>query len=316
MSRTRDIIQEIANVRHRQRFGLAMGELSYRLIELESAFKNYDKSERELIRYFPVALVACVESYFRMAIKELIDAGEQYFSNAEKISSSIKIDFSVLRAVHDKKITVGELVAHGVKLSSLKHIESVLSNLLDTEFLQALRITTNRWAHEVKGEPATPILGKPDEVFAGVARTFELRHIICHEISSADEVKSEEIAQCFEICVSFLRASDEFVSETIYPDAPLTQTEMNIAARKSLDERQKHLADTVEEIRPRLSVTELAAFNDSQEKWQVYCDAWADFVAGERSSGGTIWPVIYAGTVMKVVERRLEEIRGYKQFGD
>ena len=46
-----------------------------------------------------------------MAIKDLIDAGEPYLSNAEKPASSIKLDFSVLRAVHGKTITVGELVA-------------------------------------------------------------------------------------------------------------------------------------------------------------------------------------------------------------
>ena len=45
-------------------------------IELEQAFKNHDKTQEELTRYFPVALIACVESYFRMAIKDLIDAGK------------------------------------------------------------------------------------------------------------------------------------------------------------------------------------------------------------------------------------------------
>ena len=34
-----------------------------------------------------------------------------HISNAEKPASSIKLDFSVLRAVHGKAITVGELVA-------------------------------------------------------------------------------------------------------------------------------------------------------------------------------------------------------------
>lgn len=316
MGRTRDIIQEIADIRQRRMFGKAMSELPLRLFALERAFKGHDKTQRELTRYFPVALIACVEGYFRMAIKDLIDAGEPYLTNAEKPASSIKLDFSVLRAVHGKAITVGELVAHGVQLSRLEHIETTLSSLLGTGFLEALRTTTDRWAHEVRGKPATPILAKPDEVFADVARTFELRHIICHEIASAYEIESEEVAQCFESCVAFLRAADEFISETIHPGAPLTQTDMNIAAGKSLREKQERLAGAVAEFRARLDAAELTAFDESQAKWQLYCDAWADFVAGERATGGTIWPLIYAGEAEALVVRRLEEISCYRPLGD
>lgn len=314
MSRTRDIILEIAEVRKRRRFGSAMDELPLRLIALERAFMNYDKSENELIRYFPVALIACVEGYFRIAIRDLIDAGEPYLSNAEKPASSIKVDFSVLRAVHGKEVTVGELVAHGVQVSRLEHLDAVLSNLLGAGFLQALRTTKDRWAHEVKGAPETPILTKPDRVFSDVARTFELRHIICHEIASAYNIEIEEIARCFESCVAFLRAADEYISETIHPGAPLTQAEMNVVARQSLDDKREQLTASVAELRSHLEGEELAAFDASQENWQRYCDAWADFVAGERPTGGTIWQVIYAGAAEDVVTRRFEEIVGYKRL--
>ena len=44
MSRTRDIIQEISDIRQRRRFGSAMTELPLRLFALEHAFKVHDKS--------------------------------------------------------------------------------------------------------------------------------------------------------------------------------------------------------------------------------------------------------------------------------
>ena len=311
MSRTRDIIQEIANIRERRRFGSAIAELPLRLFALEHAFKVHDKKQSELTRYF-----ACVEGYFRMVIKDLIDVGEPFLTNAEKPASLLKLDFSVLRAVHGKTITVGELVAHSVPLSRLEHIESVLSSLLDTGFLQSLRSTTDRWAHEIRGEPCTPILSNPDEVFAGVARTFELRHIICHEIASAYEVESDEVAQCLENCVAFLRAADEFISETIYPGAPLTQTDMNIAAGKSLNEQQDSLAEAVATIRKGLNSVELIAFDESQAKWDSYCEAWVNFIVGERSNSGTIWPLIYASEAEAVVTRRLEDIKSWRRLGE
>jgi len=293
-----------------------MTELPLRLFALEHAFKKHNKSEGELTRYFPVALIACIEGYFRLAIKDLVDAGEPYLTNAEKSASSLKLDFSVLRAVHGKAITVGELVAHGVQLSRIEHIDATLSSLLGKSFLDALRIITDRWAHEVRGEPITPILSNPDTVFADVSRTFELRHIICHEIASAYRIEAEEIARCLESCVSFLRAADELISETIHPGAPLTQTDMNIAAGQSLQEKRKILSEAVEILRSRLDATEITAFDEAQQKWQLYCEAWANFVAGERSNSGTIWPVIYAGATEAVVEQRIEEVKNFKRLGE
>lgn len=316
MSRTRDVIQEIAAVRQRRRFGSAISELPLRLLTIEHTFRTYDKSNPELSRYFPVALIACLEGYIRLAIKDLIDAGEPYLTNAESLSSSIKLDFSVVRAVHGKHVTVGELVSHGLPISRLEHIDAALSGLLGKSFLRELRVTTDRWSHEVKGEPATPILAEPDSVFADVARTFELRHIISHELASAYEIKIEEISRCFESCVLFLRAADEYVSNTLHPGAPLTQTDMNIAAGEELEAAEQRLAALVSDLKSRFDPDELSAFEDVQSKWQVYCDAWAGFQAGERSTGGTIWPLIYASTAQEMVEKRIKELMDYKNGRD
>lgn len=316
MSRTRDIIQEIAEVRHRRQFDSAMAELPLRLFALETAFKNHDKADSELVRYFPVALIACVEGYFRMAIKDLIDAGEPFLTNAEKPASSLKLDFTVLRAVHGKTITVGELVAHGIQLSRLDHLEAALSNLLGTGFLQALRTTTDRWEQEVKGTPATPILVKPDQVFADVARTFELRHIICHEIASAYKIEAAEVACCFESCVAFLRAADELISETIHPGAPLSQTDMNIAAGESLREKEKLMEGALAAIKAKLEIQEVSALDESQANWQKFRDSWVNFAVGDRENSGTIWPLLHASESERVVKRRLQEIQGFKRLGD
>lgn len=287
-----------------------------RLFALEHAFKEHDKSQGELTRYFPVALIACIEGYFRLAIKDLIDVGDPYLSNAERPASSLKLDFSLLRAVHGKAITVGELVAHGIPLSRLDHVENAITCLIGTGFLQALRTTTDRWAHEVRGEPVGPILGDSDQVFSDVARTFELRHIICHEIASAYEIETDEVARCFQSCVAFLRAADEFISEALHPGAPLTQTDINIAASQSLAEARARLDEAVERVRNRLDAAELVVFNESQYKWQAYSDAWVAFATGERVKSGTIWPLIAAGAAEATVNQRIDEVAGWRRLGD
>lgn len=315
MSKTRDIIEEIAQVRHRRSFGIAMVELPIRLLALERAFREHDQKNKELTRYFPVALIACVEGYFRLAIKELIDAGEPYITNAERPASSIKLDFAVVRAIHGKAVTVGELVGHSVPLSRLEHIESSMSSLLGASFMERMRTITDRWSHEVRGEPERPILINPDEVFVGVAKAFALRHIICHEIASAHEIQYREVARSFECCVAFLKAADELVSATLHPGAPLTQFDMNIAAGDLLADARQSMVQAVSELRARLSGDDLVAFDNAQAAWEQACTAWAEFDAMEVK-GGTMWPTLRASSEAGLIKGRTEELRSYRRMSD
>lgn len=315
MSRARDIIEEIAEVRKRRRFGSAMAELPMRLFALEQAFKNHDEAEEELTRYFPVALVACIEGYFRLAIKELVDFGEPYLSNSERPASSMKLDFAVLRAIHGKAVTVGELVGHIVPLSRLEHIESSMSGLLGTSFLTKIRTVTDRWKHEVRGQPIEPILRDPDKVFSGVAKAFEMRHIICHELATAHEIEYPQVAQCFESCVAFLRAADELLSETLHPNAPLTQTAMNVAAGESLAAARQDLHDALAQLRSRLSGDDLPAFDETQAAWEQFCMTWSEFDA-MQVKGGTMWPALRASAEEAVVRKRTEDLRAYRRMGE
>ena len=313
MSKTRDIIEEIAQVRQRRRFGRAIAELPIRLRTLERAFKEHNQTNEELTRYFPVALVACIEGYFRLAIKELIDAGEPYVTNAERLASTVKLDFALVRAVHGKDVTVGELVGHSIPLSRLDQIDSSISSLLGISFLDRMKTISDRWRHEVRGEPETPILVDPPKVFAGVAKSFELRHIVCHEIASAHEIPYEKVARCFECCVAFLRAADEIISETLHPGAPLTQRDMNVAAGESLADARQRLAQAVSDLRTHLSEDDLVAFDDAQAKWEVACTAWAEFDAMDVK-GGTMWSCVRSGSEEALVTVRTSDLRSCRRM--
>lgn len=292
-----------------------MAELPFRLFELERAFKEHDPKQRELTRYFPVALVAVIEGYFRMTCQEIVDAGEPYLTNAERLASSFRLDYSALRALHGRSVSIGELVAHSVPLSRLDHVDSAMSTLVGFPFLDKLRTISNRWAHEVRGEPAAPMLANPKEIYGLVARAFELRHIVCHEIASAYSIEHEEVASSFEACLIFLRASDELVSETLRPGSPLTQSEMNTAAGESLHESEIKLEVAVGELRAKLEGKELAAFDRAQQQWRAYCAALAEFEAFEVF-GGTMWPTIHAGAAEAEVKRRIAQIQSFRRMRD
>lgn len=314
MNKTRDIIQEIENVRKRRLHTSAMAELPLRLFALENAFKNRDPSQTELIRYFPVALIACIEGYFRAAIKDLIDSGEPYLTNSENLGASLKIDFALLRAVHGKAITVGELVAHGLPMSRLEHVDGALTGVLGTSFIDGMKTVTGQRDRQIDETPPSPMLVDPGKVISDVKKTFEMRHIICHEIASGYPIDPSEVETCFQSCLLFLQASDELISNVMYPHRPMTQSEMNVEVHDGYQEKKDKLDFAVDEVKARLiksrSHEELALFSKVQEDWERYSNSWAEFFA-TQNIGGSIWPLIYLGILTDTAVDREKEIQDW-----
>lgn len=315
MSHTRDLINEILEIRGRRKFDLATQELFTRLSNLDEVFNKSKSLDRELHKYFPVALVALMENYFRLCIKELVDHGEPFFSNAEALFAGNKLTFDLLKGLHKKQITVGELVAHTVQLNNLTQINTGITKLISKEFLKELRTIYDRFEHEVKGKPNDPILKDPDTIFAHVARTFELRHIICHESPTNFEIDFKEIEQGFLSTTLFLKAADEFVSQIRFPDAPLTQTDMNIAADADLKKTLGELETIQNQIRLKLQADCIAEFDKTNAVWKEFMERWAQFAA-DFYKGGTISPMIYATTANTLAEARLEYLNDYITYLD
>jgi len=313
MKKTKDTICKIIDVRNRRLTDHANSELSYRLFKLESAFEKRIGLELELLKYFPVSIVTCIEGYFRLAIKNLIDAGEPYLSNARKLASGsdsekkINLEFDAVKALHSKQISIGELIAYTVPLSNFDQIKKYMDDILNKDFVKELSSVTNRWEHEINGKPKAPILAEPDSVIKQVRRTFEIRHIVCHELASNNEIKQEEIEQGFLACILFLKASAELIQETLYPNAPLTQEDMNIEANSDLKATLAKVVELNKKIQDKLPRAHVEAFNRADDLWNKFMDAWAKYEA-KTDEGGTLWPVIYCGSAKLIAEYRIQQL--------
>jgi len=285
-----------------------MVELFTRLLSLERAFTNRGNLETELLKYFPVALVACLEGYFRLAIKELVDAGPPYLNRSRDLVANAKIDFEIFNALHGKRITIGEFIAHSVSLSELSLVNRAMSILLDKSMLTELRTVADRANHEVMGNPKTPILSDPDHVYAAVSNTFEMRHVICHEMATNFEVVAEDVERGFAATVAFLKAADELVKETLYPNAPLTQFAMNKEAYDRLGAALQEVKTLNDELRDRLDSERAEQLSAAHEVWLAYMETWARFEA-DRYKGGTVWPTIYGHSAAAIARDRVDELR-------
>ncbi len=300
----RKVIDEILEVRSRLRFERREAELFVRLGEIEYAYKRVDP---ELLRYFPTALVACMESYFRLVIKELVDFGEPYLSNSSNLLRTDRFDFDILKGLHGQAITIGDVISHYPPISNIGHIVKLMDSLMGCDFREKLRNVYNRWKVEIEKSPKRPIVRDIRETFRYVERSFQLRHIFCHEIATAIDVGKEEIDKCVYHTSLFLKASDEVVSQTLFPDAPLTQADMNIVSYEDYRKEEENLALLLKKVSKVLSSIQKERFYDANEAWHKFVEASVE-VEGLAYEGGSIRPTIENLAAARFARERKDQI--------
>lgn len=307
MASKRNIVEEILEIRQRRKWGEPGSEIFIRLSDLQTAFENVDRSDEEIIKYFPIALVACIESYFRMAIKQLIDIGDPYLTNAKEYFQKSNLSFEILYALHGKTITIGDLVSHSISINNLSQIMSFMEKILDENFKEALSAVKDRWEVEVEKQPEKPILSDAHETFKFVTRTFELRHIFCHEVAGNHDFDIEEIEKCFDNAVLFLKAVDEYLSQVIHPNFPLTQREMNIESSKEYEEERKKLEFVLSNLDKLLSPEQKKSLSEANEAWKAFLKANLE-IEGLPHGKGSIRPMIESLAAARLTRERVHQV--------
>lgn len=307
MSDRRDVIREILEARGRRSCDLPTPELYLRLQRLQNAYEHRDENNKELLKYFPIALIACLESYFRLTIKHLIDSDGPYLSNAESLVSKGQFGFEVVKALHGKALTVGDVIAHSISISSLSHIDSHMSSLMGINFLEKVALVHDRWNVEVKNQPKVPIINDRPSTYRYVSKTFELRHIFCHETATKHEFDLEDVNQCFDHCIVFLKASDEFVSETLHPNAPLTQSEMNECSAIEYQKEKEHLNELNQKLLESLEEDRKAKYGEVTRAWEKFLELSVE-LEGLPYGRGTIRPTIVNSAAARMIRERADQI--------
>src|SRR5690606_16325028 len=140
----RNLINEITAIKSRSEFN-SRHDFSTRLNDIEYAFNeslNYNGDfDKELVKYIPIATVACFEAFFRSVYKELIDFGKPFSDNAIKFNQSknVKFDFDIINAIQTKTVTVGEFISHILPCNNFDDINANLSTLADIDFADQIK---------------------------------------------------------------------------------------------------------------------------------------------------------------------------------
>jgi hypothetical protein len=235
----RNLITEINAIKSRTELD-SRYSVDFRLGNLEILFTQYldsiPNSNNELLKYIPIATVACFESFFRSIIKDLIDYGKPYNENATQFNQSrnVKLDFDIILAIQSKNLTIGEFISHILPCNNFDDINSNLSTLIKIDFLESIKKYKRKSILEDVNENSKIFRDNSNQIISDIKRTFELRHIFCHEFTANIKIDKDEIFRCFQNSRIFLNHINDFIWNLLHPNAPETQTEMNIKSEKIL----------------------------------------------------------------------------------
>jgi hypothetical protein len=310
----RDLVNEIKSLKSRSEYNSRL-DFSSRLGEIEGilsqAEKLRDGYDKELLKYIPIATVACFESFFRTATKEIIDYGKPFSDNIAKLNQtkSLKLDFNFLNEIQSKTITIGEFISHILPCNNFEDINTNLSIIAGINFSSELKRYKDHSKFDGRNSISSYFCDNYDRIITDVRRFFELRHIFCHEFAISFNIDRKEIYKCFERSKYFLNQANFYIWHLLYPDAPETQAEMNAQAGVDFANAEKILKEICDRVMMDFGddAQTIAQFKDSMDKWEVYRESKAKLEA-IFVEGGTLYPLIYLSSQTKTTKAKIEDL--------
>lgn len=230
----RDYIDEILEKKRRSKNDWQWG--SWKLLDLERSFSKFQEDETYIKSHyslFLVGIVTCLEVATRQAIQRLVDEGSPYIERIDKFKDFLRIDLNITKALHDKKISFGELVSHLLPVNNLENIISHLGVLLNSSFAETLKnlrhfeepdlsqYFEDEINDEIENEESELqylIIDDVNSLFATLTQIFTNRHIIVHEGDFDVVSTKEELENYFSVANTFIRALEELIEQLLNPN--------------------------------------------------------------------------------------------------
>ena len=315
----RDFIEEIKLIKSRTEFN-SRYDLTSRLYEIDYAlteFTNYNGNyNSEILKYIPISTVSCFEAFFKSVIKELVDFGEPFSKNIVNFNQSknIKLDFEIIGAIQTKSVTVGELVGHLLPFNNFEDIKSNLSVIIGKDFIEEMKNFDKKSVYHTANALNYDKKNRLPEIIKSVKETYELRHIFCHEFATNVNIDKDRIIKNYENCKDFLEFTNVIIWETLYPNSPETQTEMNLEADNNFKNKETELQTLIdfvtsnyEKLDDAFSI-DIKLFKSSIQKWQKYRESVALYQS-DKFKGGSMYPLIYLTSLEKITAEKIESLK-------
>ncbi len=263
-------------------------------------------SAPKFAEFIPIRLVTILEVFLRGVIAELVDGKDEYFERGDKLIKGAKLDLAFTAHIKREEISVGDFVAHAVSLNDVESIISTLDTLL-VDFPAKLVVAHPRWNEESNDWPLPPVIDAYDQVIASLARLYEVRHVLTHELPSSPFLDPAEIPKLAAAAKLFIEAADWVIVEALHGSVPKTQIAMNLSMGEELRVEEAQLAAAMDEA-IKLHGIDRDAMTALQTSWSEWADAQANLVASQVE-GGSMYPMIWASEKAELTRERIDQIQ-------
>ena len=124
---------------------------------------------------------------------------------ATALVKDFRIDFELVHSIQGRTITLGDIAGHAVPVNAFGQIVDHFTALLDLDLSDRIAKAVDRWETEMLGKPPAPIIPDYKIMATHLARLFEVRHILCHELPREPVYGREEVS-------IFLSHAEEFAA--------------------------------------------------------------------------------------------------------
>lgn len=326
----RDRTQEILEVKRRNARWSQFG--SHGLEVLRQQWSKNRQSEACTPDFYVIRTVTLLEVLTRRNLAALIDHSRGFTDRAIELAKHVRIDFSLVREVQGRTITLGDILAHSVPVNSFGQIVECFETVLGKPLRPLIQTVVDRWDVEVMRKPRRPIVGDYDAMARCVGRLFDVRHILCHEAPRKAVYDVKEVDEFLEKAIWFTEALNHILTFEKFGNVPLCQADMNIAAGKELKATEDKMGRLLSQIEAKVRDTDATLVNlklpgpdsgswldrarDAQTKWLAYRDAQCEFQT-HLNRGGTIRPLLWAREADRITRARIADLESWlKQESD
>jgi hypothetical protein len=270
-------IQDIID--KRQRLSAPDNAVSWRMSSLVQTFSAPEKHREELLRYFPIAVVAAIDGYFRARLAKLIDSGEPFLSNAVSAYPNVSLDAALAGAIAAKTVSLGELLMHPVNIGGFDTLIQVVTKITGvTNFLEEL--TKIKPTH-LGAKKDDRVVRDPAATWNHLGKVFALRHILCHELAVDLEIGDAETRGLLITSQQFMTAAAQWFNKLEHPHPPPSKEERIGRAKESRARAEKRLNSQLSVFRSDGTLPDAAkvAVSKAAENLHEYQKSLEDAIA-------------------------------------
>lgn len=276
--------------------------LDLRVRDLRRALESIHDDQNELYRYFPVAALATLESYFKTAVAAIIDHSSEYLERGLALIAERSLKaHEAIGIIRSGTATPGQLIAHLLPFSSLAHLENSIDKLLDASIKEQLRTALDAYdVRNEQNEPRVVVTDVPD-LWRRLDQAFRHRHILAHEAAPDFRLTRNEVCEVIDAVDEFMHGANAVLWNSVWRATPLTMREINDRAGKEMFQCRQRLSSLIRKLK-RLGRLDI----HRHRLWRTYFLGYMNGVGDEMM--GSIRPRVYATTATSLLHHRIREL--------